>query len=183
MVTLKYGNRSDWKRILERRYAETFIDDKAFNGYITLLQTVKVTEPLHITYDNASICILDDGYYWMQHFPQNGHYSLTTMLDPEGRIIQWYIDICRDVGYNPEKGPWIDDLILDIALLPDGRLIELDVEEFMMAKSENLLSVSDLELAMNEFNRIIEEISQNRFSLLTETARHFEELKKKLPNL
>ncbi|MFC4409123.1 DUF402 domain-containing protein [Chungangia koreensis] len=180
MVTMKYGSRSDWKRILERRYIESFVEEKSFKGHLTLLQMLKVTEPLHVTYGNTSLCIVDDGYYWMQYFPEKGHYSVTTMLDSEGHIIQWYIDICLRVGYNPDKGPWLDDLILDIVVLPDGQLIELDVDEFMIAKSENLLSESEVELATHEFNRLIEEISQQRFSLLTETARHFEELKKKL---
>lgn len=180
MMKRKYGSRFDWKRVLDRRYAELYVEEDLFKGYITLLHIVKVTTPLYVKYGTASVCIVNEGYYWMQFFPENEHYSLTTMFDSEGRIVQWYIDTCKGIGYSSEKGPWMDDLILDIVVLPSGQFIELDVEEFTLAQTKNLHSEKDVEVAWNEFNQLKEEIYENRFALIFETDRHFKMLKKKL---
>ena len=50
MLKRKYGDRSDWKRVIERKYAQSYIDTNEFKGYITLLNTVKVAEPLSVKY-------------------------------------------------------------------------------------------------------------------------------------
>ncbi|WP_240620311.1 DUF402 domain-containing protein [Peribacillus acanthi] len=31
---------------------------------------------------------------WLQQFPWGKNHSVTTMLDANGDIVQWYIDIC-----------------------------------------------------------------------------------------
>jgi uncharacterized protein len=46
----KFGDRSDWKRVLVREYAQSFIETDSFNGYITLLKIVKVADPLYVKY-------------------------------------------------------------------------------------------------------------------------------------
>ncbi|CAM4271982.1 hypothetical protein [Bacillus manliponensis] len=48
MLKRKYGNRPGWKRILEKEYAQMFLDTKEFKGYISLLHAVQVREPLFI---------------------------------------------------------------------------------------------------------------------------------------
>lgn len=55
------------KRVLGRKYAQAFLDTKEFKGYITLLHVIKVAEPLSVQEKN--ICIVDDGYTWLQQFP------------------------------------------------------------------------------------------------------------------
>jgi uncharacterized protein len=41
MMKRKYGDRSGWKRIIERKYAQTYLDTEQFIGYITLLKSEK----------------------------------------------------------------------------------------------------------------------------------------------
>ena len=38
MLKRKYGSRYDWKRIVERGYAEKYISTSEFTGYVTLLE-------------------------------------------------------------------------------------------------------------------------------------------------
>lgn len=98
MLKKRYGNRSDWKRIVKREYAQCHVETKEFTGTITLLHLVQVTEPLWVSYKDKKICIVDNGYRWMQHFPVGENYTLTTMFDANGEVVQWYIDICKETG-------------------------------------------------------------------------------------
>lgn len=50
MLKRKFGDRSEWKRVIKRKYAQSYLDTKEFKGYITLLNTIKVTEPLSVSY-------------------------------------------------------------------------------------------------------------------------------------
>lgn len=38
MLKRKYGDRSEWKRVLKRQYAQTYLDTKDFKGYLVRLQ-------------------------------------------------------------------------------------------------------------------------------------------------
>jgi len=119
----------------------------------------------------------------MQHFPEKGHFTVTTMIDQEGQVIQWYIDISKGIGYSKDKGPWMDDWILDLVVLPDGQMFELDVDEYFEARNRQLLPLEELDLAWAEFNRLKEEIQTRQFNLLDQTLRHFQESKKALSPL
>lgn len=92
MLKRKFGDRSDWKRVLARQYAQSYIGSDDFKGYVTLLRIVKVSEPLFVNYEGKQICIVDDGYQWLQQFPSGKNHSVTTMFDAKGHIVQWYID-------------------------------------------------------------------------------------------
>ncbi|WP_313770624.1 DUF402 domain-containing protein [Bacillus sp. S/N-304-OC-R1] len=146
MLKRKYGDRSEWKRILKRKYAQSFLDTKEFKGYITLLRTIKVTEPLTVSYGENEICIVDDGYMWLQQFPLEKKHSVTTMFDVKGNIVQWYIDICMENGLD-RNIPWMDDLFLDIVLLPSGEVIQKDADELEGAFINGIIDESLYNLA------------------------------------
>lgn len=98
MLKRKYGHRPEWKRIIHKEYAQTFLNTKEFKGYVALLHTVKVREPLFICYGEKNVCIVDDGYMWLQQFLTEKNHSVTTMFDGKGNIVQWYIDVCLTSG-------------------------------------------------------------------------------------
>ncbi|MFF2755134.1 DUF402 domain-containing protein [Psychrobacillus sp. NPDC058041] len=128
MLKRRYGDRTDWKRIIKREYVQTYVEKEEFIGTISLLKLTQVTEPLFVQYGEKRLCIVDDGYTWMQHFPTDKNYSLTTMFDENGEIVQWYIDICYQIGIEKDV-PWWDDLFLDVVVLPSGEIIVLDEDE------------------------------------------------------
>ena len=171
MLKRKYGNRADWKRILQRKYAQTHLITKEFQGYITLLKTVKVKEPLITRYGDKEICIVDNGYMWLQQFPSGKHHSVTTMFDANGDIVQWYIDICLEIGI--EDGiPWMDDLFLDIVVLPSGDSYLLDEDELEQAYKSGTLSKEKYELARNEGKEMMRQLGNDEFRLLTLAQEH-----------
>lgn len=172
MLKRKYGSRYDWKRIVERRYAEKYISTSQFTGYVTLLEMNDVAEHLFMTYKGRAVCIADKGYSWLQHFPDGKHFSVTTVFDSSGQIVQWYIDICRENGYCLTYGPWMDDLFLDLIVLPTGEIIEKDIDELETARSSEIISDDEFALAWKEFNRIKTMVAENSFELLELTKEH-----------
>lgn len=177
MIKRKFGNRSEWKRVIERNYSQLYIETNEFKGYITLLHTVKVTEPLFVQYGEEKVCIVNDGYMWLQHFPIGKNHSVTTMFDEKGEIVQWYIDICLRNGV--ENGiPWMDDLFLDLVLLPTGKVIEKDAEEIEVALKEGIIDKSLYDLAWSEMDHIKSLINTDRFDLIKLSKSHKEMLAK-----
>ncbi|MDI2588320.1 DUF402 domain-containing protein [Psychrobacillus sp. NEAU-3TGS] len=161
----KYGDRSDWKRIIQREYAQSYVESKDFTGYISLLNLLQVTEPLWVQYGEKKICIVDNAYTWLQHFPLGRNYSVTTMFDAMGEIVQWYIDICHEVGLE-NNIPWMDDLILDIVVLPSGEVFQLDEEELEEALESGSINQEMYDLAKHEAARITTCLKENQFNLL-----------------
>ncbi|WP_246111036.1 DUF402 domain-containing protein [Sporosarcina luteola] len=172
MLKRKYGSRYDWKRIVDRRYAEQYISTTQFTGYVTLLEMDNVAAPLFMTYKGRGVCIANKGYSWLQHFPDGEQFSVTTVFDSTGQIVQWYIDICRENGYCLTNGPWMDDLFLDLIILPSGEIIEKDIDELEEALNSQLISDDEFALAWAEFDRIKTLAAQNRFELLGLTKEH-----------
>ncbi|WP_157964471.1 DUF402 domain-containing protein [Exiguobacterium flavidum] len=93
-----------------------------------MLHLVEVTAPLDIRYEDKHLRIVDDGYIWIQQFPDGARYAVTTMFDATGKVVQTYIDICLRVGADDGR-PWWEDLFLDLIVLPSGEIFLRDVEE------------------------------------------------------
>lgn len=176
MLKRKYGSRYDWKRIVERRYVEKYISTPQFAGYVTLLEMNDVANPLYMTYKGRSVCIADKGYSWLQHFPDGKHFSVTTVFDSTGQIVQWYIDICRENGYCPTNGPWMDDLFLDLIVLPSGEIIEKDIDELEAAHNNRIITDDELALAWSEFDRIKTMLAENSFDILEMSKVHLNDI-------
>ncbi|WP_282137413.1 DUF402 domain-containing protein [Rossellomorea aquimaris] len=169
----KYGDRSGWERIIERKYAQSFLDTVPFTGYITLLTAVKVKDPIIVDYGDHKVCILDDGYIWMHQFPMDKHHVVTTMFDDKGEIVQWYIDICYKNSI--EKGiPYMEDLYLDIIVLPTGEVIEKDADELEDAYLSGVIDKHHYNLANSEYKRLINLISSGEFELMKLAEEHKE---------
>lgn len=168
----KYGDRSDWKRVLEREYAQSYLETDHFKGYVSLLKIAKVKEPLYVKYSDQTICIANDGYLWLQQFPCDKHHSVTTMFDEKGQIVQWYIDICYMNGVSEDNVPWMDDLFLDIVVLPSGEVIHKDSEELDEALLNGTIDKYLYHLARQEASRIHSLIQDKNFALLQLSKEH-----------
>ncbi|WP_144510975.1 DUF402 domain-containing protein [Bacillus sp. FJAT-22090] len=169
----RYGNRADWKRIIQKEYTQSFVSKKEFTGHVTLLNLIKVTEPLWVQYGEKRICIVDDNYMWLQYFPKGKKFSVTTMFDAKGVIVQWYIEICNEIGIE-NNIPWMDDLFLDIVVLPTGEIIQLDEEELEEAFENRIITQKMYDSARDEATRITTCIKAGQFNLLNYSKIHKE---------
>lgn len=167
----KYGDRTGWSRLIKREFRQMRIQDESFTGDVTLLNMNKVSAPVMFYYPNGKVCVVDDGYSWLQHFPENERFSLTTVFDDTGDVVQWYIDICLANG-NEDGRPWMDDLYLDIILLPGGDIIQKDAEELEAALTEGIITEEFYRIAWDEAKRITLLLEQDRFELIKKTKEH-----------
>jgi uncharacterized protein len=161
----KYGDRADWKRVIHKEFKQEFFEEEGFQGYVTSIKVHKVTEPLYFQYGDKKICIVNDGYTWLQHFPAGAHHSLTTMFDAAGEVVQWYIDICLQNGIETGR-PYMDDLFLDVIILPSGEIFYKDYDELLAAVSSGIINEHLYNIAMTETAKIKRLAEANDFKLL-----------------
>ncbi|WP_079508588.1 DUF402 domain-containing protein [Mesobacillus jeotgali] len=161
----KYGDRADWKRVIHKEFTQEFFEEEGFHGYVTLIKVHKVTEPLYFHYGNKEICIVNDGYTWMQHFPAGSQHSLTTMFNAGGEVVQWYIDICLQNGIENGR-PYMDDLFLDVIILPGGEVLYKDYDELLAAFSSGIINENLYKTAIIEAKKIKRLAEANEFKLL-----------------
>ena len=168
------ADRLDWQRVLASRFTVQPLETTQFTGHVTLLCLDKVREPLWVSDEGKPLCIADAGHNWLQYFPHAAHYTVTTMFDAEGRIIQWYIDICRRLGLDADGVPWFEDLYLDIVVKPSLEMVLLDEDELEAARNNQLITQTDYELAWSETDRLWEAIKTDTLPLLKLSTLHRE---------
>ena len=138
------------------------LEDEDFNGYVSLLimnevKTPLITKPLH-----NEFCIVNNHYSWLQQLPLNENFAITTMFDDKGTIIQWYIDITLNNGVK-DGVPYMDDLYLDIIVLPTGEIIEKDKDELLDALKNQEITQQRFDFAYKIFNHVLAQIKNNTF--------------------
>jgi len=87
------------------------------------------------------------------------------MFNEEGKIVQWYIDMCLQHGVTENNIPYLDDLFLDIVVSPNGEIKLMDVHELENALRSGEISRHEYELALSESNYLMEKISRGNFIL------------------
>ncbi|MFJ7755283.1 DUF402 domain-containing protein [Peribacillus muralis] len=108
---------------------------------------------------------------WLQQFPLEKKHSVTTMFDDKGGIVQWYIDICQENGV--EQGiPYMDDLYLDIIVLPSGEVIQKDADELDEALLSGMIDKSLYDSAWNEVKVLTTLIKNGSFEGLELSCYH-----------
>lgn len=173
----KYLDRLDWKRVIQRRYIEKFIDDKYFKGYLSLLYIDKAREPLVVNINQKELILVNDGYKWMQHMPLNKHYAVTTMIDNNNKIIQWYFDIIKGNGIEDGR-VYFDDLYLDIVHLPSKETLLLDEDELKDSLENRIITEEDYCLAYNEANKLLAEIERGENHIINSSMVYLDNIMK-----
>ncbi|MCB0116449.1 MAG: DUF402 domain-containing protein [Caldilineaceae bacterium] len=167
-----FADRPNWKRILAKRFYCAYLSSPFFTGNVSLLCMDQVSEQLWAKHGTPAVCIVDTGYSWLQHFPDNEHFSVTTMFDAEGQILQWYIDICLRNGVTQEGIPYLDDLYLDIVVFPNGEMLLLDSEELEHALTGCEITHEESELAHWVSTDLIGRLNRGEFWLFDLCAYH-----------
>lgn len=176
MLKRKFGDRPDWSRVTARTYVQSHMEDGSFRGYVTLLRLDRVRQPLTAVYGDCQVVIADDGYVWLQHFPEGEPYSLTTMFDRDGRVMQWYIDMVDRIGVDERGVPWMDDLFLDVIALPSGEAVLKDADELDEALAEGRIEAQAYERVKRQAADVMAAITEGRFALFRHCAAHRDKL-------
>jgi predicted RNA-binding protein associated with RNAse of E/G family len=167
----RYVNREEWARLLESEFDVRRVDCPQFHGHVSRLAIRRVREPLDVPLDGRMYRLADAGFTWVQHVPDEGRHTLTTLLDENGQVIQWYVDIAGRTGVDERGVPWWDDLYLDVVILPDGSVHLLDEEELEEARESGEISGEEYALARHEAESVLTALRRGDFSLLEEARR------------
>lgn len=139
----KFADARQNKNILKSKFSNIYVDDKYIKGNISILNIVEVKD--RWTVDTENRCILDNGYIWLEIYPDDENYCITAICDQNYNIKEWYIDIIKCNGIK-ENVPYCDDLYLDIVIVPDGRIHVLDEDELLEAYNNELITKDDYDL-------------------------------------
>lgn len=172
----KRADRSGWQRVTQKRFAIRQIESEEFRGYVSLFCIDAVRTPLWIKAEGRDVCLADNGYLWLQHFPRNSQYTITTIIDAQGELVRWYIDICKR-HYLDEHGVyWYVDLYLDLDVSPEGEVTLMDVDELDEALRHGLVTALEYELAWREASTLMTALEEDALPLLWLCAEHKDQL-------
>ncbi|WP_409296719.1 DUF402 domain-containing protein [Peribacillus sp. SCS-26] len=166
----KKADRTDWQRLLLNSYECGSSSD--YKGMWTRIDMHKIREPLHVTYDGITQCIVQEGFSWIQLFPEGEQYTITAVVNTEGQIIQWYIDVCWQHGVCENGIPWYDDLYLDLVILPTGEYYILDEDELQEALELRRITQEQFDSAYKTLSKLITMHENDSFPLL-ETCENY----------
>jgi predicted RNA-binding protein associated with RNAse of E/G family len=171
-VKRRTADRSKWDRVLAHRYAGVYAQEPDFEGHVALLTLERVREPLIVTLGGKQYRLADAGYSWLTHFPTGRNYTVTTVFDAEGEVVEWYIDVCAATGVDERGVPWFDDLYLDVVVLPGGEIFLLDEDELEDALRQGAITREQYDLAWTEARRLIAAVEAGELPLLAQTPQH-----------
>lgn len=162
----KYIDRAGWKRLKRSTLVHINEYHPRFEGYASAVFIDEARERLVLPVNGQRLCLVDDGYVWMQRLPEGKHWALTTVIDDQDRVVQWYFDITRENGVDDAGRPYYDDLYLDIVALPSGDVTLLDEDELREACDRGDISVSDMDLAYVEAEELMRGLAKDVPALL-----------------
>ncbi|NLG51669.1 MAG: DUF402 domain-containing protein [Chloroflexi bacterium] len=137
-------------------YIKTFqsetcrVDDQDIKGYVSLVRVGEVNRPFVV----GEIYLYNNGYSELNYLPDDEHWYLSAIYDDSGNIVEWYVDITRKNAVDEEGRPYCDDLYLDAALMPDGKIRVLDEDEIKDALDQGNITRQEFEMAYRVLNEL-----------------------------
>jgi predicted RNA-binding protein associated with RNAse of E/G family len=129
--------------------------DGQYQGYSSLVYFVDGTKKLIINENGTDICLSDGGYRWLNYLPDNENWCMTAMYNQYGEIIEWYFDITKGNIIDSNGIPCMDDLFLDIVLLPNGEIVTLDENELQEALVQGEINQQDYQFAYRIYDQLM----------------------------
>ncbi len=99
-------------------------------------------------------------------------FNVLEFRDGDGNLLGHYSDIGEPTLQLGNGQFQMTDLYLDIWLFPDGRLLELDWDEFEEAIQKNVITSTQAELARATMQRLVSEVAQGIYP--SKYLNHFE---------
>lgn len=142
--------------VLRRRYIPFEVVDISSDELLYRNESLLVTKwtsikPRPDFYGGISFTFLDRGY------------KLGRFYDQNGRFLYWYCDIV-EVRYNQASDTYtLNDLLVDIKILPDGEVRLLDADELAQAMEEGLISSGQACTALKTMDGLLKLIYAGSF--------------------
>jgi len=142
--------------ILRRRYIPYEIvdissDELLFRSNDMLITKWTAIKPRSDFYGGVSFTFLNKGY------------KLSRFYDEEGKFLYWYCDII-EVLYDASADTYtLNDLLLDIKIFPDGRVVLLDSDELAAAIEGGLITGKQACMSLRTLDDLLKMIYSGSF--------------------
>ena len=123
------------------------INGNNLKGYAAQIKIDKTYRPFFVGENDFIICLRDNGYSEINFLPDNENWYLSAMYDAKGKIIEWYVDITRKNAIDEDGKPYCEDMYLDTAVMPDGRVLVFDEDELLAACENGNISKDEYDMA------------------------------------
>ena len=163
----------EWKCITSKVMHGKRIKTEFLTGYIGLIDVREVSEPQIWKFNGQDIVVCDRGIKWLSILPENDWYCITAMMNENGEILLWYIDMIAAQGIDIDGVPYFDDLYLDLVVYPDGTIIVDDMDELEEALDKHDITQAQFDLAIETSNKLKEGILSDIASFIEFTNRCF----------
>jgi predicted RNA-binding protein associated with RNAse of E/G family len=129
------------------------VDEAKNNGYASLIQIEEVNRP-YIVGENT--CIADNGYSAITFLPDGEFWCVEAIYNNNNNIVEWYFDITKENSVDEDGKPYMNDLYLDAALLPDGQILVFDEDEIKEALDNNTITQKEYEMVYDVLRELKE---------------------------
>lgn len=167
----------EWKCIISKDIFGKRVNSELLNGYIGLIDIKEVSEAQIWKFNGEDIVVCDKGRKWLTILPQDDWYCITAMMDEEGNILLWYIDMIAKQGADAAGVPYFDDLYLDLVVYPDGTIVVDDMDELVDALSKKDITQEQYNLAIETSSRLQQGMLSNISSFTEYTRKCYEIVK------
>ena len=147
-----YGNYV--KRMKSKYTSDMKILSGEMHGFSAIIRFTEGNQEKFYEHKGKPYCLAADGYTWLMILPLDEYWCLTAMYDTDYKPVEWYFDISKQ-NYIDENGiPCIDDLYLDLVLMPDGSIVTLDEDELREGLDNEMITKNDFAFAYQVFEEI-----------------------------
>ena len=173
--------RTDWRRILKRRYVARPARFAGLSGVAGLIAIDAVDRPLAVRSGGEDVVIADAGYTWLQFAPRDRRFWLTAMFAPDGDLLQLYFDITAGNRFDDPDNPTFLDLYLDIVVTGRREILVLDRDELDAALARGRICAAEHARAVDECHALQDALSRHMDAVLERCREERRELLKLLP--
>lgn len=167
----------EWKCIISKDMRGKRIDSELLEGYIGLIDIKEVSKAQIWKFNGEDVVVCDRGRKWLSILPRNDWYCITAMMDEEGKILSWYIDMIAEQGVDADGVPYFDDLYLDLVVYPDGTIVVDDMDELEEALSKKDITQEQFDIAIETSQRLQRGILSDISSFIEYTRKCYETVK------
>lgn len=167
----------EWKCILSKDMHGKRVNSELLDGYIGLIEIKEVSEAQIWKFNGEDVVVCDKGRKWLSILPRNDWYCITAMMNEEGNILLWYIDMIARQGIDVDGVPYFDDLYLDLVVYPDGTILVDDMDELKEALSKKDITQEQFNLAIETSHRLQRGLLSDISSFIKYTRKCYELVK------
>lgn len=179
-MSRKDMHRSDWKRVLKKKYTARDVLASGIPCKESLLLIEEVSHPLTINNVAGYVLIEDKGISWLQIALKDAHVWITVMYDQNDRFIQAYFDVTNGNDFSNCDNPTFEDMYLDVVLNRELEIHILDRDELDEALKLERISHQDHEAALMHCNGLIAYLQDHTEDFLKYCSKTYSELKSKI---